>query len=559
MVSSFVDPAPVPQSILADVKHISDDDRSIFEAFIDRLSDSDVVDSSAQERLRDTIADVYLALQEPDARDAAVLYIISKFRGYSPGYPDIALPEDELNRLFDEISAGSVDLTRGLLRLYDYQVGNLEDSNNKFLSKLLHKRSLIDFGILFGEEGRIAWGRKYPSGPQGPCTEHLDQPEYWLQLYRESVKDIPRTFPVLPDIFNQFFIKAAPPSLAKIARGFMMKLDDWLNAECHYRFDSIDSQWKWLSEDLRPFFKHLYDVDQNHPGDDDLGLEVLSYGRRCYLYDPEAMDTDIRKDLRRKAQARLGNLRAVVRESSKGQNEELFQDMTRWRTGDVISPLRYWGTPWEEMKPLLLLLRAIDTLTVADDLRYWPDTRMGAAPPDPWHWIPRSIAGILHHYLNDELKKDPDLTDLRTDFASFCLDRLKTKKGISKAEGESFANEDFVDPDPVWREGYIKAIGALLVNPKGRSHHILFFSRYRDISESVKSAAASAYKVIRHDAGLPKGHSPKRALFLAFWYLRQAHYIALPDTGPLNEKGAQSVLSKEVSRTTEPVGLRSTS
>ena len=117
----------------------------------------------------------------------------------------------------------------------------------------------------------------------------------------------------------------------------------------------------------------------------------------------------------------------------------------------------------------------------------------------------------------------------------------------------SYTNEDFVESRPAWRACYVQALAALRVNPGGRGHRTLFWLLNNDPDEIVKELAKKAHKRVRHlDRGKPnldEGASPRRPLFEAFWWLRQAHLITLGIE--IDEKGAQRTRQSELRRTRE--------
>jgi hypothetical protein len=140
--------------------------------------------------------------------------------------------------------------------------------------------------------------------------------------------------------------------------------------------------------------------------------------------------------------------------------------------------------------------------------------------------------------------RDDDLEVLRREFAKFCLDRIKTRE---KARADRpLANDDFFEPKPEWRAAYINAAKELHPNLGERGHHVLGWSRDHDPDESVRDSARSAAEVIRHSHGLPKNTSPRRAMFAAFWWLRQAHVVSLGER--VDEAGAQRTFRKEMRR-----------
>jgi hypothetical protein len=152
--------------------------------------------------------------------------------------------------------------------------------------------------------------------------------------------------------------------------------------------------------------------------------------------------------------------------------------------------------------------------------------------------------------LRAELDRDPYLQQLREEFAKFCIGRLRTK---TKNQNSNYTDEDFVEPRPAWRRCYVQALAALRVNPGGRAHRTLFWLSKNDPDETVRDFAQRAHKQVRHldrqKPNLDEGASPRRPLFEAFWWLRQAHLLTLGEE--IDEPGALRTRRKELHRTRE--------
>jgi len=245
--------------------------------------------------------------------------------------------------------------------------------------------------------------------------------------------------------------------------------------------------------------------------------------------------------LRRAAQADLGRTRQVL--SAKKPDVDEFDWPLRRLAADY---LRQTEGPWAAIKPLLLALAASSVQVVTSDLRYWSESGKGA-PPEHWHNVPRKIAGVFRS-LRPEQEKDQRLLKLRTRFAEFCLERLKTRKGVSRNK-EEYVDTEFVETRPNWRYFYIRAVRELKVNPRGRGHRTLHWASENDPHEQVRLAARAAYKELRRGLSLPAGVSPRRPLYAVFWWLRQAHLKHLGVE--VDERGAQRTRSKELMRTNE--------
>lgn len=257
------------------------------------------------------------------------------------------------------------------------------------------------------------------------------------------------------------------------------------------------------------------------------------------------VDVTLRARLLRAAADEIGVLRPALRRADEEAATMLERIVPHYASCLFI--LFRLGTLWQATKPLLLAFRAIGTPAVSPDLRYWGVGRADD-PPRPWEMIPRSLMNMLHHNMGRATSTDPQLEELRTEFAEFCLSRLKSKDP-RRTEGQISQTATLTESDPVWREGWIQAARALRVNPKGDGHHILHWVADNDPDEGVREVAREAYEELRHQPHLPRGYSPRRTVFDAFWWLRQAHLSSLNVS--IDREGADHTREEEARRTTQ--------
>jgi len=243
------------------------------------------------------------------------------------------------------------------------------------------------------------------------------------------------------------------------------------------------------------------------------------------------------------ALAELENLRKVLR----GPDAEgFFQDHLDYLTEAVFfGPRTNPDALWPVLRRLVLALREVPRRGVPLDLRTWDEHDSAFEEvPRPWNWVADHIARVLELLIGRELERDRDLSELRREFAKFCIERVKTRE---KARADRpLANEEFFEPKPEWRAAYINAAKELHPNLGERGHHALTWSRDHDPDEDVREVARSAADVIRHGHGLPKNTSPRRAMFAAFWWLRQAHVVSLGEQ--VDVEGARRTFQKEMRR-----------
>lgn len=273
---------------------------------------------------------------------------------------------------------------------------------------------------------------------------------------------------------------------------------------------------------------------------------VNGEGMRIALEDRKRQVELVKNKLVESAARHIGMLRALLRDTPKEFEDEDPAGPVCDFYEDAVKVLLNFGAPWECLRPLLLAFTQMTAPAVPSDLRFWHEPKRDKLP-QPYSKIPLWIGTAMYpQNLRAELERDSDLHDLREAFATWLLTRLRTKKNATNAT-------DFVDPRPVWRESYVQALTALRVNPGGRAHRTLFWLSQHEPNEKVRKRAKSAHRQIRHldrkKSNLDEGASPRRALFEAFWFLRQAHIITLGKE--VDPAGAMRTRRKELHRSRE--------
>lgn len=318
--------------------------------------------------------------------------------------------------------------------------------------------------------------------------------------------------------------------------------------------DHLNRGWSVVAHELIPFLQLLHERQpDSHRERSPLLKAWWQLAAKIYCRSMGGLETELPAELKTRlvesAAKHIGFLRKVLRETP-----EHFKG--RDSTGEVADFYReaflvlcIFAPPWKRLKPLLLVFTEMTVPAVTSDLRPWPEPDRDP-PPYPYSKIPLWLEIAMYpQNLQDELKRDPYLQGLREEFATFCLGRLKTK--AKKAAG--YTNADFTEPRPLWRQGYVQALAALRVNPGGRAHRTVFWLLNNDPDSTVRSLAKKAHKRIRHldrkKPNLDDGASPRRPLFEAFWWLRQAHLLTLGKE--IDESGAMRTRRKELHRTRE--------
>ena len=369
---------------------------------------------------------------------------------------------------------------------------------------------------------------------------------FWLRLLGQgagagSTKEfLRRLYPLLvdePDGSVGVLAKSVGEKLESIIRGEVSQAPKGQERAAFY-----GNKWNHeLHSSLKPYFADLDRRRVRASDDMELRRAWYYYGYLCAQVQG-LLPQDRLHDLKRTAQRELGLLRKHARQAGEKDHDDSTQwDLYRW----AVRVMRTVGSPWTALKPLLLALSALQMPAVADDLRYFD---LDEDVPRPWYEIPDQI-GLIFLSLDEELSTDPGLSKLRTEFALFCLERLKTKKGARHGAEHRLEDSDFVEDRRQWRYFYIRALRELCINPKGRGHHVLFWVSENDPHQRIRDMARTAYKEVRHESVLPEGEKAEiRALVRAFWWLRQAHLSCLPEPVEIDDNAAKRTLNKEYRR-----------
>ena len=320
--------------------------------------------------------------------------------------------------------------------------------------------------------------------------------------------------------------------------------------------DPFNTAWQLVAHELIPFFKFL-DAKSPEKSREPSYLLKAWWHLSKVIYDSKMgglkgeLSEELQERLVDSAAKHIGILRSVLRDSPEDfKKEDSYEIPVFDFYAEAFEVLLAFAKPWKRLKPLLLIFSAMKCPAVASDLRAWPELKKDP-PPDPYARVARWIAiGMYPEHLQEELKRDPHLQELREEFAKFCLSRLRTKV---KHKETAYIDEDFVEPRPAWRWCYVQALAALRVNPGGRGHRTLFWLLNNDPDDTVRELAKKAHKRVRHldrdKPNLDEGASPRRPLFEAFWWLRQAHLITLGVD--IDQAGAMRTRRRELHRTRE--------
>ena len=323
---------------------------------------------------------------------------------------------------------------------------------------------------------------------------------------------------------------------------------------------ALNDGWRVVTHELIPFLELLTAKEPDSSQERSSLLKAWWHlANVIYGWSMGGLEAELSAELRNRlvgsAAKHIGILRSVLRdtpdvfegENSTGTVSDFYQE--------AFYILLNLAPPWKCLKPLLLAFTEMPVQAVTSDLRAWPELGREEKPPSPYSNVALWVAMTMYpQNLRKELDRCPHLQALREEFAKFCLDRLKTKEKQKASSGDKqFSDKDFVEPRPLWRQGYVQALAALCVNPGGRAHRTLFWLSENDPNETTRALAKRAHKQIRRldrkKPNLDEGASPRRPLFEAFWWLRQAHLLTLGVK--VDEAGAMRTRRKELHRTRE--------
>lgn len=317
--------------------------------------------------------------------------------------------------------------------------------------------------------------------------------------------------------------------------------------------DSLNDGWRVVARELIPFLELLEEkVPESNQERSSLTKAWWRLAKVIYSRSMGGLESELSPELRNRliesAARHIGMLRAVLRDNPKAFEEKNSIGEVSDFYRKAFDVLLNFADPWKRLKPLLLAFTEMNMPAVTSDLRPWGELGR-EAPPRPYSEIPLWIEIAMYpQNLRTELDRDPQLQDLREELAKFCLGRLKTQKNDANTN-----REEFVEPRPIWRQCYVQALTVLRVNPGGRAHRTLFWLSKNDPDEECRKLAKRAHRQIRHidrrKPNLERGASPRRPLFEAFWWLRQAHLLTLGKE--IDEAGAMRTRRKELHRTRE--------
>lgn len=214
----------------------------------------------------------------------------------------------------------------------------------------------------------------------------------------------------------------------------------------------------------------------------------------------------------------IGYLRGVV--NKVGSTEEQSQFIQ----SQLTTLLGYLDTKsWEKsLKHRFMLMRSSQIPLADEGLNYRQQLKEAE-----WYLPLRELSkyqyakvtGPFNHPSEMEKSLEAFYTKFSITVAEFCLSRLRLRKG-EKAKDGKYESGQSVEPSPIWRQGYLKALSEIGFDLDGQVHKAIFFVKESDPDTNVREIAKEAYKSVRRQSSPPRTIVDlRRGIVAAEWWL----------------------------------------
>lgn len=113
------------------------------------------------------------------------------------------------------------------------------------------------------------------------------------------------------------------------------------------------------------------------------------------------------------------------------------------------------------------------------------------------------------------------------ELVEFCLSRLRLRKGEKPKDGK-YDEGQVTEKSAIWRQGYLKALLELGLDPNGKAHKTVYFTKQFDPDENVRALAKECYRAVRREAKKNRSIQDfKRGLIAAEWWLLMSQRLEL--------------------------------
>jgi arsenate reductase-like glutaredoxin family protein len=201
---------------------------------------------------------------------------------------------------------------------------------------------------------------------------------------------------------------------------------------------------------------------------------------------------------------------------------------------ELLGKLRFFS-PSKALRHSLMLVRS-STKPVSDESlsRFNP---MNSESAIDWYWPLKEAAWdrfakstVLRTSVSREEYEQAELECNETfalELVEFCLSRLRLRKGEKPKDGKYDASQ-VTEKSPIWRQGYLKALLELGLDPGGKAHKTAYFTKQFDPDESVREVAKECYRAVRREAKKNRSiRDFRRGLIAAEWWLFMSQRLEL--------------------------------
>lgn len=301
-------------------------------------------------------------------------------------------------------------------------------------------------------------------------------------------------------------------------------------------FDSITGEYDL---EKQAFFSALIGTALSEPDGEYLWLYAFL---ELWASFTGSADTVLAQDSERQA-AIIQRCTKVLTAARKIEAEGLDPDLASLRYATAFLAARFVGEKrglWKGLKPLFLALRTSKRIWLNANL-----SPLNTAAPEKN--LAGEIFGLLYWKRDDDRLKRLR-QDMAIDFAELLKPLSEKARGAPQDRAANYTQDEksrggfdlsYKEPDPIWRETYVRALHDLGVDTDGNGHFlhgILDKVAQEDPSQAVRERAKQVSDELKTLRDGWAGGSDKRRLIQAYWWIRLAHMTTVG--GELDKEAA---------------------
>jgi len=326
--------------------------------------------------------------------------------------------------------------------------------------------------------------------------------------------------------------------LADITDGTKVRADVIPSFRETYRafFDSDASEY---NRERQLFFSSLIDAALSEPDAEYLRLYAFL---ELWASFPGSADPVLAQDSERQSTI-IQRCSKVLAATRKIEAEGLEPELVSLRYEAAFLAARFVGATsglWKGLKPLFLALRTSKKIWLNADLS---PLKTAASVKN----LAGEIFGLLYWKRDDERLRRLR-QDMAIDFAELLKPLSEKARGAPQDRTANYTKDEqsrdgfdprYKEPDPIWREAYVRALHDLGVDADGNGHFlhsILDKVAQEDPSQAICERAKQVSDELKTLRDGWAGGSHKRRLIQAYWWIRLAHMTTV--RGKLDKEAA---------------------